>query len=501
MNSVDIFCNRVAVAWEGASLPFIHAFRGAKALRIPWPVFAMSLTLMIVLNLGLDEWLLLGLPKMVRTKGITEYLSHGCFVILAAAPFFVWGAWAAFRFVQIKRIITRDFVDLGLTTVRNRVPHLLGLYPVDDTTLALKLQMNGVPIESFKDKRHDLASKFGVYITKLEERRTQGILSIFFTPDEIPRYVKLTNPGELTDFKIRIGYGAGRKELITDLEETPHLLIGGSTKMGKSTFFRQAITTLWSGNRGKIKIAFIDLKMGMESSLFRSLEDITTISTTEAAGNYLHETVGELTARGKVFAEVGVQNYAGYHRELAKRAKEEDETKLPQLKPYPRIVIFIDEAAELFTSGEKRSSAKVSEAKKLCARIAAQGRAVGIHLVIGTQRPDASTVDTHIKGNLSGRVGFYATDNASSMVILDSVRAADLSRDDKGRAIWRNGPDLVEVQTPDYPPEDAEAYLDTLRLSPDYEEEKKAEVQEEKEVKKAVLLQDSEKEKALGNLT
>ena len=89
----------------------------------------------------------------------------------------------------------------------------------------------------------------------------------------------------------------------------------------------------------------------------------------------------------------------------------------------------------------------IAKSRRSASKIAAQGRAVGIHLVIATQRPDRNALDPQTKANLTGKVCFRAANIASSMTILDNKRAFDIPNI-KGRAIWQSSNDLEEIQTP-----------------------------------------------------
>jgi DNA segregation ATPase FtsK/SpoIIIE, S-DNA-T family len=130
-----------------------------------------------------------------------------------------------------------------------------------------------------------------------------------------------------------------------------------------------------------------------------------------------------------------------------------------------RTITVIDEAAELFMAGEKSQAANVQKAKSLAIKIAAQGRAVGLHLVIATQRPDVRAVDGQIKANLPGALAFQMPNYASSMTILDNTRAAHLPKV-PGRAVWKSGLEMVELQTPFLDIAGANLLLEPYRLKP-----------------------------------
>jgi S-DNA-T family DNA segregation ATPase FtsK/SpoIIIE len=143
--------------------------------------------------------------------------------------------------------------------------------------------------------------------------------------------------------------------------------------------------------------------------------------------------------------------------------------KYAGLKPtVDRIVFIVDEFSELIpklNSGDRKILTEINQG---LLRIARMGRACGIHLVIGIQKPDNNNIDPGIKANLPGIVCFPVTHFTQSMLILGDGRAADLPAEVKGRAIWKYGIEQIEVQTPYV----SEAEIEALRKSLSRKEEK-----------------------------
>ena len=110
-----------------------------------------------------------------------------------------------------------------------------------------------------------------------------------------------------------------------------------------------------------------------------------------------------------------------------------------------RHLVVVDEAAEIFLGGHHAAISELTTARKIISQIARQGRSVGVHLVMATQRPDAKAIDPQVKTNLTGIVCFQMPNNVSSITVLDSGRATSLP-DIQGRAIWKFGGKLLEVQ-------------------------------------------------------
>ena len=137
-------------------------------------------------------------------------------------------------------------------------------------------------------------------------------------------------------------------------------------------------------------------------------------------------------------------------------------------------MIVIDEAADLFLSGGGVDVSEIQKARRFLVELARKGRAAGYHLVFATQRPDGKSIDPQIKANLPGVLCFQMPNDASSMTVIGNGRATDLPAI-PGRAIWKSGSELTEVQTPYLSIETANAFLEPFRIKK-IDREKKVEI-------------------------
>ncbi len=145
----------------------------------------------------------------------------------------------------------------------------------------------------------------------------------------------------------------------------------------------------------------------------------------------------------------------------------EEKRKVPQaghfLQNLSRHVLVVDEAAEMFLAGAHAETNDIQTARRVLSQIARQGRSVGVHLVIATQRPDSRALDPQVKANLTGVICFQMLNDASSITVLGVGRATELPAI-PGRAIWKSGAEMIEIQTPFLGTEDTDRLLEKHRV-------------------------------------
>jgi len=215
-----------------------------------------------------------------------------------------------------------------------------------------------------------------------------------------------------------LGKDVGGAPLIEDLAAMPHLLIAGATGSGKSVCMNSVIMSfLYTRKPNELKLVLIDPKM-VEMSQFRDIPHLMCPVITEMskAAAILEWAVSKMDERYSLLADAGVRDMNSYNKlgweELKERlepATPEDEARIPRRLPY--IVFVIDELADLIMTHK--------EVEGFIVRVAQKARAVGIHLVIATQRPQANVVTGLIKSNMPGRICFKVASGMDSRIVLD----------------------------------------------------------------------------------
>jgi S-DNA-T family DNA segregation ATPase FtsK/SpoIIIE len=211
------------------------------------------------------------------------------------------------------------------------------------------------------------------------------------------------------DWSLPVGLGkdiSGRA-VFMDLAEMPHLLVAGTTGSGKSVMLNGLLTSLLlTTDPRQVKMVLIDPKR-VELSQFARVPHLITpvVTDVKKAANALSWAVSEMERRYEVLEKIGVRSLEGYN----------DRSE----KPMPYVVIVIDELADLMMT----AAAKVEDA---VIRLAQKARAVGIHLVVATQRPSVDVITGMIKANVPSRIAFAVSSQIDSRVILDSSGAESL---------------------------------------------------------------------------
>jgi len=276
-------------------------------------------------------------------------------------------------------------------------------------------------------------------------------------PNKIRKIVKireLITSREYRENKAKLSLVIGKdihgKPIIEDLTQMPHLLIAGSTGSGKSVYVNSIITGLiYSRSPEELRFIMIDLKI-VELKVYNGIPHLLTpvVTTPSAAKSVLEWLVDEMQDRYRKLEILSCRDITQYN---AKVSKLEDET----LEKLPHIVLIIDEYADLMMTSPK-------ETEDYITRLAAMSRAVGIHLIIATQRPSVDVVTGLIKANFPARVAFRVASKVDSRTILDAIGAEKLLG--KGDLLFMSpsNPNIVRVQGAYISNEEVERVVDYL---------------------------------------
>lgn len=219
-----------------------------------------------------------------------------------------------------------------------------------------------------------------------------------------------------------LGKDASGEPLVADLTRMPHMLIAGTTGSGKSVCMNTIIMSwLYTKRPDELKLILVDPKM-VELSQFQDIPHLMcpVVTETSRAAAILEWAVDKMEERYELLREAVVRNIGDYNAldedELVERfnpANEVERAKIPKKMPY--IVFIIDELADLIMTHKDVEHAVV--------RIAQKARAVGIHLMLATQRPQANVVTGLIKSNMPCRVSFKVASGMDSRIVLDQKGA------------------------------------------------------------------------------
>ena len=226
---------------------------------------------------------------------------------------------------------------------------------------------------------------------------------------------------------LALGKSIHGEPIVSDLAKMPHLLIAGSTGAGKSVAMNAMLTSiLFRATPDDVRLIMIDPKR-LELGMYEDIPHLLTpvVVDPKRAANALRWAVREMEERYKQLAAEGVRNIEQYNRNIQLQLQERaskgkppaDENEVPNRLPY--VVLAIDELADLMMVASK-------DVEESIARLAQMARAVGIHLILATQRPSVDVITGLIKANLPARIAFRASSKVDSRTILDGNGAEQL---------------------------------------------------------------------------
>jgi len=227
--------------------------------------------------------------------------------------------------------------------------------------------------------------------------------------------------GSKSKLTISLGKDINGRLVVADLATMPHLLIAGSTGSGKSVAINAMIMSiLYKANPDQVRLILVDPKR-LELGVYEGVPHLYTPIITEPklAANALRNAVREMERRLKLLAEKGVRNIDQYNRLFDETPNLFESNDAEKEGPLPYIIIIIDELADLMMLDGKNVEESVT-------RLAQMARAIGIHLVLATQRPSVDVITGLIKANFPSRISFRVATKVDSRTILDANGAEAL---------------------------------------------------------------------------
>ncbi|MDB4924610.1 DNA translocase FtsK [Mucilaginibacter sp.] len=308
----------------------------------------------------------------------------------------------------------------------------------------------GVRISKIKNLEDDIAlSLAALGIRIIAPMPGKGTIGIE-VPNQNPEMVSMRSilatekfQNTTMDLPIALGKTISNEVFIADLAKMPHLLVAGATGQGKSVGINAILVSLlYKKHPAELKFVLVDPKK-VELTLFRKIERHflaklpdeadAIITDTKKVVNTLNSLCIEMDQRYDLLKDAGVRNLKEYNAKFINR-KISDPEKHRYL---PFIVLVIDEFADLMMTAGK-------EVEQPIARIAQLARAVGIHLVIATQRPSVNIITGTIKANFPSRLAFRVLSKIDSRTILDAGGADQLIG--RGDMLFSTGSDLIRLQ-------------------------------------------------------
>ncbi|MGN5956069.1 DNA translocase FtsK 4TM domain-containing protein [Sphingobacterium lactis] len=308
----------------------------------------------------------------------------------------------------------------------------------------------GVRISKIKNLEDDIALSLAALgiriIAPMPGKGTIGIEVPSSTPEMVSmRSILATEKYQKTDMDLPIALGKtiSNEVYIADLAKMPHLLVAGATGQGKSVGINAILTSLlYKKHPAELKFVLVDPKK-VELSLFKKIErhflaklpneDEAIITDTKNVVNTLNSLCIEMDQRYDLLKNAQVRNLKEYNAKFINRRLNPEEGH----RFLPFIVLIIDEFADLIMTAGK-------EVETPIARLAQLARAIGIHLVIATQRPSVNIITGTIKANFPARLAFRVLSKTDSRTILDSGGADQLIG--RGDMLLSTGSDLIRIQ-------------------------------------------------------
>lgn len=327
---------------------------------------------------------------------------------------------------------------------------------IGPTVLRFSLSISvGVKVSRIKNLSNDLALALASQSSSVRiEAPIPGTSYVGIEiPNPTPNYVyaremikRLRKEEDKYELPLILGKDITAKTQIKDLAKIPHLLVAGATGTGKSVAINSLLTgLLMTKSPDEVKFIMIDPKMGVEMAIYNGIPHLLNpvITDSEAVINALQWTIDEMMRRYRQLKQLRVKKLTEYNKKVGYLAM-------------PYIIVVIDEMADLMLTSGVDVETKIQ-------RLAQMGRAVGIHLILATQKPTVNVITGLIKSNIPGRMAFAVATNMDSRVILDESGAETLLGN--GDMLYKDQttPKALRIQGTNTTTEDSEAVIAAIK--------------------------------------
>ena len=393
-----------------------------------------------------------------RAKGITN-------------PHDPTGEYMHYRFPTLDLLadtkINVDNVDISeQESNKQRIVETLGQYGIaiktiiahvgPTVTLFEIVPEEGVRISKIRSLEDDIALSLAALgiriIAPMPGRGTIGIEVPNHDPQIVPMREAIASRAfqeSKAALPMVLGSTVSNDVFVADLTKMPHLLVAGATGQGKSVGLNAIIASLlYKKGPSELKFVLIDPKK-VEFSLYASLEkyffakvegeEKAIITDTAKVVQTLNSLVQEMENRYLVLEEVGERKLEDYNRRWKQELRHKMDEKGNFYKYMPYIVVIVDEFSDLIMTAGK-------EVETPIVRIAQKARAVGIHMIIATQRPSSNVITGLIKANFPGRIAFRVSQLVDSRIILDRPGAQQLIG--RGDMLFSANGEITRLQCP-----------------------------------------------------
>ncbi len=341
-----------------------------------------------------------------------------------------------------KIVSTLNNYKIGIASIKATVGPTVTLYEI--------VPEAGIRISKIKNLEDDIAlslSALGIrIIAPIPGRGTIGIEVPNKNPSIVSMRSVISSPKfQNAEMELPIAFGKtiSNETFVVDLAKMPHLLMAGATGQGKSVGLNAILTSLiYKKHPAEVKFVLVDPKK-VELTLFNKIErhflaklpdtEEAIITDTTKVVNTLNSMCIEMDARYDLLKDAMVRNIKEYNNKF--KARKLNPNDGHRFLPY--IVLVIDEFADLIMTAGK-------EVETPIARLAQLARAIGIHLIVATQRPSVNVITGIIKANFPARIAFRVTSKIDSRTILDNSGADQLIG--RGDMLYTQGNDLIRLQ-------------------------------------------------------